>query len=326
MNPTIVWEGAPPDYASIAQNILGGGGVLPARPGSRIYFLTYEGQGPNVDGLIERLRMYGVDAAGLNELAWTGEATASIQTGPSLEVRFTNILSNLNAKQTMQTAGLKKLFHMLLELGSRMDTIGYTDSPYAPRSKDRGMKLSGKDIGAHRCVKITWPGLRPTDDIASARFELEKMSAGLQSKFTTLEHLGFDFPDDELERMESEMSREGLNPKDNANLMRARASQLQAETKAAEGEEAPVEETPEEDFEGDLGVPETDPRFEDAEAPQDFDQLDQFPPGVGTTGDRVVGMDGYELGPLEQELMAMRAQEMRSMGRPEPEVTVPEEA
>jgi Phage portal protein, SPP1 Gp6-like len=316
MNPTIVWEGAPPGYAETAANILGGGGILPTRPGGRIYFLAHEGQGPDITGLMERLRTWGIEVAGLNEIAWSGQPPGGWQTAPSLEINFSTILATLGAKQTMWAAGLKKLFYMLLELGAEQKDIGVVDSPYAKTAKDRSMRLTGKDIGGHRSIKVEWPGLMPKDDMSAARFEMEKHAGKVQSKFTTLEKLGFDFPSDELQRLEEEMRNEGLNPEGNADLMRAQASMVSAEARGggAEGGAAP------EDLEGE-GLDELP-----EEEPQGLDELNEFPPGVGTMSDgRAVDDMGNELGPVEQELAMLRAQQLRNrppieMGQPEAEL------
>lgn len=297
-NPTVIWEDPPPDYASTLAGTLGGGGALPTKRGTNIRFLQYTGQGPDVQELRERLLRYAIDASGLNELSWFGNQGGSINTGPSLEIKYTNILAALALKQKSWEAGLRRLFAKwmhLLSMPQQGDICLYEDNAKS-RSK-RGEMLTFKDVGEHRNVLIVWPGALPKDDMASAQFELAKYRDKVQSLATTLQNLGFNYPQDEIERIREEAGDERLNPNENANLMRAGASMLKAQggpegmpPEAPEGEVAPPEEP-----EGDLGVdPGEEPPMPDT--PDDLDQLTDTPVGMGSLLDgRVVDRDGQEV-------------------------------
>lgn len=302
-NPTILWEAPPSNYMEHIAGAVGGGGVLPHRLGSRIGFLHFEGQAPDMGGLIELLKQNGIELSGLNELAWSGTTTggSAVQTGPSLEVKFTNILSTLAAKQQQWAVGLKQLFWQLLTLMESEGEIGVVDSPYARTRAARDMRVSGKDVGKHRDCKIVWPGFLPKDDMAAAQFELSKHGAGIQSMSTTLENLGFDFPDDELARIREETSDEQLptGMQDQANMLRAKASMVGAEAKQQQAE--PVGD---EGVEGDLDVP---------SEPGDLDELSDTPPGFGTLQDgSVVDDSGRVLDFASEQLARRRAEQLRS--------------
>lgn len=303
-NPTISWEAPPPNYMEHIAQMVGGGGVLPRRMGTSIEFLQYQGQPPDLGALIELLRVNGIEVSGLNELAWSGSSQGgvAVQTGPSLEVKFTNVLSTLGSKQQQWAVGLKRLFWMMLALMSGEDEIGVADKPYARKRADRGMRVSGRDVADHRDCKIIWPGFLPKDDMAAARFELEKHGARVQSMATTLENLGFDFPDDELQRIRDETEDEQLpaGTDEQANLMRAKASMVGAEAKAAAGQPELVGD---EGVEGDLDLP---------SQPGDFEELTDTPPGYGSLEDgTVVRDDGSPLGLMEEQLVRQRADQLR---------------
>jgi hypothetical protein len=83
------------------------------------------------------------------------------------------------------------------------------------------VQLDGKDIQGLREVTLSWPGVLPKDDIEFARLEMEKMSQGLQSIYTTLEKLGEDYPDDEIARIRRENQDPNLRGEKVAEQLRA---------------------------------------------------------------------------------------------------------
>jgi len=300
-DPTLIWEMPPPNSADVIAGIIGGGGMLPSRLGGKIYYLAYPGQPQDMALMMDRLRAAGIEVVGLNETAFSGQSQGSIQTGPSLEINFTNVLSTLSAKQKQWEVGLKRLNSMMLKLMSDEGDIGVVDNPSATTRAQRSMQLNGrKDVGAHREVKITWPGLLPKDDMAAAQLELQKHQQGVQSIYTTLENLGFDFPDDELERIRQEMQDENLHPQQQANLGRAQAALQTAQAKqdqvaqAAQGQQ---------DQSGAAGPA----------MPPDMGQLTNTPPDVGTQPDgTMVNDQGQVMDELSQRLAQMRADRIRS--------------
>jgi hypothetical protein len=164
--------------------------------------------------------------------------------------------------------------------------------------------VSGKDVGGHRDISITWPGFLPKDDVAAARFELEKHAGRVQSMHTTMSNLGFEFPEDELALIRAETEDEKLpaGTEEQANLMRAKASMVGAEAKAAQPQAEPVGD---EGVEGDLDVP--------PGPPGDFDELTDTPPGFGTAEDgTVLREDGSALGMMEERLVRARAEQLRN--------------
>lgn len=221
LTPTITWEGAPQNYAEILAQSMSGGGAIPMRLGSRIGFLSYDRPNEAVAQQIAELRATFLEVCGMNEAAYQGAVTGSINTGPALDVQFQPLLSTIQKKRNEWEVGLKALFAMLLQL---QEDIGESRSlgeaivqsatktqnavPGTPTTGPTpdGMlvALSGLDIRGLRDVTISWPGVLPKDDFTAARLELEKLSSGIQSVYTTMEKLGEEYPSDEIHRIRME--------------------------------------------------------------------------------------------------------------------------
>lgn len=254
LHPTLVWEGAPQNYADTLTATLGGGGAIPARLGSRLYFLAYDRPNPAVAELEQTIRAAILETAGMSEIALQGTVQGSINTGPALEAQFTPALSTVSKKQKEWEAGLQRLTSMLLEIQEDIGdskVLGEAVVNETYRSDQGGgdgelVDLSGKDIDGLREVTISWPGVLPKDDAQNAKLEMDKAAQGLQSFYTTLEKLGEEYPADELSRI----SRENMDPslkgekvaenqRGDAAAMGAQAQAMQALTAAQQAGQAP---------------------------------------------------------------------------------------
>lgn len=253
--PTLVWEGAPQNYADVLAQTIGGGGAVPTRLGSRLYFLAYDRANPAVLEMEQTLRAAILESAGMNEVALLGNVTGSVNTGPALQAQFAPVLSTVDKKRTEWTAGLKLLFAMLLELQEQIgastalgEVVVNSSIKSADDEDGELVQLSGKDIAGLREVTISWPGVLPKDDAEQARLEMEKASQGLQSIYTTMEKLGEEYPDDELSRISMEAQDPNLRGDKVAEQMRAQAPLLKAQASAAQALGAGEEEEDLEEF------------------------------------------------------------------------------
>jgi hypothetical protein len=245
LTPTLVWEGAPPNYADVLANTQKGGGAIPVRLGARLSFLAHDRPMPSVVELEQTFRLAILETAGMNEVALQGITTGSINTGPALAAQFQPVLSTIEKKRLAWQTGLELLFAMLLEV---QETIGdskalgqavINETEKSSKSPSGELvDLSGLDIKGLREVNINWPGVLPKDDTEAARLELEKMSQGVQSMYTTMEKLGEEFPDDELARIRMEAQDSGLRGDKVAEQMRAQTplitAGMQQETQLAQ--------------------------------------------------------------------------------------------
>lgn len=276
LNPTLVWEGAPQNYASILAQTLGGGGAIPARLGARLYFLAHSGPNPAVLELEQSIRQSILENSGMSEIALQGTVSGSVNTGPGLAAQFQPVLSTVEKKRKEWEYGLKRLFAQLLEVQEQIgDSTALGEAAVGGNKKSADefdgdiVALSGSDIQGLREVTIEWPGILPADDVATSRLEMEKAAQGFQSIYTTLEKLGEEYPDDEISRIRMENQDPSLRGEKVAEQMRAQAPLITAQARAADlatpqaqgGEQPPVPGEPVPEFddvtaaaEGDIGA------------------------------------------------------------------------
>lgn len=239
--PTIVWEGAPSNYAEILSNTINGGGAISTRLGSRLSFLTYDRPSPMVAEVEQTLRKAILESSGMSELALQGTTTGSVNTGTALNAMFTPVLSSINKKREEWTYGIRSLFAMLLEL---QESIGDSKAlgkvalsaertawgqVKSKESEGDIVVLSGKDIAGLRDVSITWPDVLPRDDAAFLQEQIQLFQAGVQSLYTTLENMGVEYPDDEIARIRWENNDPALRGEKVAEQTRAVTPLLKAQ-------------------------------------------------------------------------------------------------
>lgn len=238
LTPTLVWEGAPSNYVQQLQSVIGGGGGLSTRIGSRLYFLEHASPNPQVAELQQELRQAILESAGMNEIALQGTVQGSINTGPALESQYQPVLATIDNKRKEWEGQLRLLCRMMLQVQEDIGAskaLGQAVVNASMDSQDSDgelVALSGKDIQGLRDVTISWPGVLPKDDLGASRFELEKLQTGVQSIFTTMSNLGMDYPDDELARMRDENADPQLKGQAVADQMKAQAQAQQAQAGA----------------------------------------------------------------------------------------------
>jgi len=238
--PTLVWEGAPQNYLDVLTSTIGGGGAIPTRLGSRLYFLAYTSANPQVQELEQELRSAILETAGLNEIAFQGTIHGYVNSGPSVNAQYQPLMSVIQKKQKAWEVGLENLYAMLLNIQEHIgdsEALGLTVinasvSGTANNSDGDVVQLSGKDITGLRRVKVSWPGLLPADDATAAQLEMQKAAQGLQSIYTTLEKLGDDYPDDEIARLRMENQDPSLKGQQVAEQTRANATAMTAQANA----------------------------------------------------------------------------------------------
>lgn len=79
-----------------------------------------------------------------------------------------------------------------------------------------------EDIGTDTFVDISYENLIPRDEMSFQQNEIYKYKTGAQSLWTTLDHLGFDDPDSEIELIKEEMQDDVLNPEKAAMILQAK--------------------------------------------------------------------------------------------------------
>lgn len=236
LTPTVVWEGAPQNYAEILAQTTSGGGAIPARLGSKLYFLAYDRPNPAVLEMEQALRASILESTGMSEIALQGTVQGSVNTGPALAAQFQPVLSTVEKKRKEWEGGMKTLFSMLLELQEQIGdskALGQAVINQTRKSEEDAdgevVDLTGKDIAGLRDVTVAWPGILPKDDLESSRLEMEKASQGFQSIYTTLEKLGEEYPDDEIARIRMENNDPSLRGEKVAEQIRAQTPLIKAQ-------------------------------------------------------------------------------------------------
>ena len=246
LQPTLVWEGAPPNYTEVLSQTIAGGGAIPARMGSKLYFLSHDKPNPAVLELEAALRAAILESSGMSEIALQGTVSGSVNTGPALAAQFQPVLSTVEKKRQEWDYGLQDLCAKLLEIQEQIGdskVLGQAVINETYRSEDDSdgelVPLSGKDIQGLREVVINWPGVLPKDDIEASRLEMEKAAQGFQSIYTTLEKMGEEYPADELARIRQENQDPALRGEKVAEQLRAQAPMMkaQAEVEAMQHEQ-----------------------------------------------------------------------------------------
>lgn len=255
--PTVTWEGAPQNAASIIADTVEGGGLIPMRLGSRIGLLTYDKPNPAVQEQLTELRTAMIETAGLNEVSYQGLSNSSFNTGPAMAAQYQPMLATVEKKRKEWSTGIPLLCAMLLNVQEsikKTDVLGEavinatTKSQSAipngdPAAAAQGITnysdnpdgdlvmLNGDMIAGLRRVTISWPGILPKDDVQAAQLELQKTQQGLQSFYTTLEKLGEEYPDDEIARIRMENQDPALRGEKVAEQMKAATPLINQQSK-----------------------------------------------------------------------------------------------
>lgn len=241
LTPTIVWEGAPQNYGDILTSAINGGGAIPTRLGSRLYFLSYDRDNQAVSAQITSHMQAILDTSGMNAAALSGLVQGAINTGPSLSVQFQPVLSTIEKKRGEWTVGLKALFSMLLEVQESIgDSTALGEAVINQQAKTQQLdvstpedpgadfnpagvlvSLSGKDIAGLRDVTINWPGMLPKDTFQESAQVMDRVQRGQLSMYTGLEMMGVEYPDDEIARIRQENEDPALRGEKVAEQMRS---------------------------------------------------------------------------------------------------------
>lgn len=250
LTPTVVWEGAPSNYAEILAQTMAGGGAIPARLGSKLYFLSYDRPNPAVLEMEQALRASILESTGMSEIALQGTVQGSVNTGPALAAQFQPVLSTVGKKQSEWESGIKLKAAMMLELQEQIGdstALGQAVINQTRKSEEDAdgelVDLSGNDIAGLRDITLSWPGVLPKDDLEATRLEMEKAAQGFQSIYTTLEKMGEEYPDDEIARIRMENQDPSLRGEKVAEQIRAQTpllkAQMDQEAQAAQAEMQP---------------------------------------------------------------------------------------
>jgi len=265
-NPPMKYKNAPINYIEQISKVQDGG-VIPINKDGDLDFVTWQGQPPSVEAMLDRILGYIHDVSHIPRVAF-GDVM-STNSSRVISVQYDPVVKVMRFIRDNYTVALQSLDEQLLRLmekyeKSKIIFTGYLEDPQTLKAKRlRGesseqYEIKGKDIAGHYDTEIIWPGVLPKDDLNAGRFELEKQTTKVQSKWTTMENLGILNPEDEMEILESELANENLYPKEGAAMLGAESRALSAISSAKQAQQSM--EMPE--MEGEGGMP---PGMEGAE-------------------------------------------------------------
>jgi len=257
-NPPIWYRNAPVDYRDQFR-AAAGGGVLSLTRDGEVGFLTWPGQPPSVEAMLDRMLSYIHDVSHIPRIAF-GELSAQTNSSRVVGVQYDPIVKVMKLIRDNYDVALTDLNEKLLRLVEKYETSrkvyhGYIENGVEVRRKKvlgeepEIHELKGKDVAGHYETEIIWPGVLPKDDINAGQFELQKHHDQVQSKWTTQEKLGITNPEDEMEILRSELSDETLYPKEQAAALAGEAKGLQALVQAQQAQQG-------QEPEGEMFIPE----------------------------------------------------------------------
>lgn len=218
-NPTIIDEATGQTAESIKRAVQSDGAVLPVKLGSGVRFLNWDGPQPAIMEMVELVRSFIYDIGG--RPASSFGQTVTNQSGVMTNLSLTPTTASAEDRMTMFGEALSQLNADILALyekfvpgeplefrGTRPGKrVGAMPVPY-------GAVFKARDLNGWYQNEIKWPSVLRTDDPVYVQNELSKMTAQppVQSVYTTLENLGIEDAEAELDRIGQQLEDPRFNP------------------------------------------------------------------------------------------------------------------
>lgn len=218
-NPTVVDYGSGQDPQVVKRTIQGEGLVLPAKSTARLEYLNWTGTPPAIGEQFGRIMGAIFDLSG--KPASSFGQTVTNQSGVMTNLSLTPSVAINAEKQTIFGMGLVKLNSDLLRLYEKF-MKGETIRARGSRPKRAGVnaslyyetELRGSEINGWYVNRIKWPSALRTDDPLYVQSEIAKMTSSppTQSVYTTLENLGIEDVEMELDRIRQQLEDPRFHP------------------------------------------------------------------------------------------------------------------
>jgi len=195
-NPPVWYKGAPLNYQQQWNEAKGG--VLPLSKEGEVGFLTWQGEPPSVEAMLNRTLSFIHDVTHMPRIAF-GELDQGVNSSRVISVQYDPIVKVMKMIRDNYDVALVDLNEKVLRLIEKYEKkneifSGYIENAKAVKIKrEKGeelevVTLTGKDVAGHYETEVIWPGVLPKDDMNAGRFELEKHDSKVQSKWTTQEN------------------------------------------------------------------------------------------------------------------------------------------
>lgn len=222
-NPTVIDEGSGQAAATVKRIVQGDGGVLPIRKGANVRYLTWEGTFPMISEQADRIQSILYDLTGRSAASY-GQTLAN-QSGVMTNLAMSPHVAAATDRMVTFSTGLSALnvaILTLLEKFAPSEDLSYQG--YRPRGstnstyeyfETQGFKAG--DLKKRYRNRIKWPAVLRSDDPVFIQSELSKMKSDAggppaQSIYTTLENLGVEDVEMELDRIAEQLSDPRFHP------------------------------------------------------------------------------------------------------------------
>ena len=214
-NPTVIDEGSGQDPQDIRNAIQAEGGVIPVRLKANVRYLNWEGTPPDITEQYNRVLAAIYDLSGKPPSVY-GQLVTN-QSGVATNMALSPATASTEERQSMFGHGLIQLNEVLLRMYEKM---GGSLSVKGVRAKRPGSPLmipyaedfSGAEIDGWYVNRIKWPSVLRTDDPVFVQNEVAKKDANLQSTYSTMENIGIEDTEMELDRLRVELEDPVLHP------------------------------------------------------------------------------------------------------------------
>jgi hypothetical protein len=222
-NPTIIDQATGQDPQTIKRTVQADGGVLPVKRDGDLHFLNWEGTAPDIGQQFDRVLAAVYDLSGKPPSAY-GQLLSQ-QSGTATNVSQNPVTAIIEEKQSIFGHGLVKLNEAVLRLfekfmkGEQIEVrAGAMKIPGNSASwRYFDVKIKGEEIGGWYKSRIKWPSKFRTDDPVLVQNELAKSKGDAenppaQSLYTTMENLGVEDPEAEIDRIQQQLEDPRLHP------------------------------------------------------------------------------------------------------------------
>jgi hypothetical protein len=218
-NPTIVDYGSGQPAETVRRAVQNDGSVIPAKFGSKIELLMWQGSTPGIDEQLVFVQDALYDLSGKPRSSF-GQ-TITNQSGVVTNLALTPTLQSNEYHETIWGERLSRLAERNLQLvekflaGEEIEFRGYIPSGSGLAAKRwRASTIMGKDIGGWYKTRIKWPSAIRTDDPAYVQNDLSQLTSDPPaiSLYTSLENRGVEDVEAEMDRIEQQLMDPRLHP------------------------------------------------------------------------------------------------------------------
>lgn len=221
-NPTIIDKQSGQSVQDIRQAVQADGGVLPIRRDGDIELLNWQGQPPDIQAQYARVMQAIYDLSGKPATSY-GQVMSN-QSGVATNMSLSPATTTTEEKQGIVGVALVQLNEAILRLnekfmkGEQIEVRGSNQTrPGVHSWQYFDVKITGAEIGGWYKNRIKWASALRTDDPIYVQNELAKSSGDAsnppkQSLYTTLENLGVEDVEAEIDRISRQLEDPRLHP------------------------------------------------------------------------------------------------------------------